>query len=85
MAGIDFNALRNEITMDQVLNQLDFQRQTKPPTKPTRHTLTTHRNFRIVDKDRQTRPVRLQALQGFPTRLAKLRIGQFVSGLFVHL
>ena len=70
--------------MDQVLNQLDFQRQTKPPTKPTRHTLTTHRNFRIVDKDRQTRPVRPQAVQSFPARLAKFRIGQFGIALFSH-
>ena len=26
MAGINFNALRNEITMEQVLSQLNFQR-----------------------------------------------------------
>ena len=25
MAGVDFNALRNEITMEQVLNQLGFE------------------------------------------------------------
>ena len=29
MAGVDFNALRNEITMEQVLNQLSFEEVTR--------------------------------------------------------
>jgi len=52
MPGVDFNRLRSEITMSEVLDQLGFQATSRTGTSSRGHVRSTVRAARVVERFR---------------------------------